>query len=216
MNNNHSQVLLVFRKNPGKWNYMWSSVIKTWTALTVGILKRFCCFDEVFLMALTSTEQLFIETPLYRRFCIMITYTISSNLFKKGSLQCYRLNNFQSFRNGHWRCSVRKGVLGNFEKSTGKHLWQSLFFNKVAGWGDCFWSFSCLLLLKISFLFHFNRKMKWKREIPWRSWNIYFFARVSICLTSKISKEIWQMVIWSEDVFKENLMLQFSWLEEFR
>ena len=32
----------------------------------------------------------------------------------------------------------------------------------------------------------------------------------------KITKEIWQMVIWSENVFKENLMLQFSWLEEFR
>ena len=45
--------------------------------------------------------------------------------------------------------------------------------------------------------------------------NIYFSAQVSICLTSKISKEIWQMVIWSENVFKGNLMLQFSWLEEF-
>ena len=29
-------------------------------------------------------------------------------------------------------------------------------------------------------------------------------------------KEIWQMVIWLENVFKENLLLQFSWLEEFR
>ena len=29
--------------------------------------------------------------------------------------------------------SVRKGVLRNFAKFTGKHLWQSLFFNKVAG-----------------------------------------------------------------------------------
>ena len=26
----------------------------------------------------------------------------------------------------------------------------------------------------------------------------------------KISKEIWQMVIWSENVFKGNFMLQFS------
>ena len=32
----------------------------------------------------------------------------------------------------------------------------------------------------------------------------------------KISKEIWQMVIWSENVFKGNFMLQFSWSEEFR
>ena len=29
--------------------------------------------------------------------------------------------------------SVKKGVLGNFTKFTGKHLCQSLFFNEVAG-----------------------------------------------------------------------------------
>ena len=28
---------------------------------------------------------------------------------------------------------MKKGVLGNFTKFTGKHLCQSLFFNKVAG-----------------------------------------------------------------------------------
>ena len=31
------------------------------------------------------------------------------------------------------RCSVKKGVLRDFAKSTGKHLCQSLFFDKVAG-----------------------------------------------------------------------------------
>ena len=31
------------------------------------------------------------------------------------------------------RCSVRKGVPRNFGKFTGKHLCQSLFFNKVVG-----------------------------------------------------------------------------------
>ena len=31
------------------------------------------------------------------------------------------------------KCSVRKGVLGNFAKFTGKHLRQSLFFNKLVG-----------------------------------------------------------------------------------
>ena len=29
--------------------------------------------------------------------------------------------------------SVRKGILRNFSKFTGRHLCQSLFFNKVAG-----------------------------------------------------------------------------------
>ena len=36
-------------------------------------------------------------------------------------------------RSGHLRCSVRKGFPRNFAKFTGKHLCQSLFFNKVAG-----------------------------------------------------------------------------------
>ena len=30
----------------------------------------------------------------------------------------------------HWRCSVRREVLNNFAKFTGKHLCQSLFFTK--------------------------------------------------------------------------------------
>ena len=92
----------------------------------------------------------------------MITYPISSNVCKKIYLQCYWLHNFPSFRSSHWRCCNRKGVLRNFAKFIGKHLRQSLFFNKVAGWCDCFWFFSCLLL-KISCLFHFNSKMKWKK-----------------------------------------------------
>ena len=36
-------------------------------------------------------------------------------------------------RSSHLRCSVRKRVLRNFAKFTGKYLCQSLFFNKVAG-----------------------------------------------------------------------------------
>ena len=33
----------------------------------------------------------------------------------------------------HRSCSAKKGVLRNFTKFTGKHLCQSLFFNKFAG-----------------------------------------------------------------------------------
>ena len=36
-------------------------------------------------------------------------------------------------RSSHQRCSIQKGVLKDFAKFTGKHLRQSLFFNKVAG-----------------------------------------------------------------------------------
>ena len=37
------------------------------------------------------------------------------------------------FRSSRRRCFERKGFLRNFAKFTGKHLRQSLFFNKVAG-----------------------------------------------------------------------------------
>ena len=83
----------------------------------------------------------------------MITYPISSNLGKINSLQCYRLYNFPSFRSSHWRCSVRKGALRNFAKFTGQHLWLSLFFEESCRLSEC-------LLLKVSCLFRFNRKMK--------------------------------------------------------
>ena len=36
-------------------------------------------------------------------------------------------------RTSHQRCSMKKSVLRIFAKFTGKHLCQSLFFNKVAG-----------------------------------------------------------------------------------
>ena len=36
------------------------------------------------------------------------------------------------YRSSHRRCSVRKGIISNFEKFTVKRLCQSLFFNKVA------------------------------------------------------------------------------------
>ena len=37
-----------------------------------------------------------------------------------------------TFRSSHRKCSVTKGVPRNFSKFTGKHLCQSLYFNKVA------------------------------------------------------------------------------------
>ena len=145
----------------------------------------------------------------------MITYPISSNFCKKMSLQYYRFYNFPSFRSSHWRCSVRKGVPRNFVKFTGKYLWQSLFFNKVAGWSDCFWPISSLLL-KTSCLFYFNRKMKWRKGN-----NPLEFKYLLFCLSIDSSdvKDFKRNLTNGnliKNVFKENLILQFLWLEEFR
>ena len=40
--------------------------------------------------------------------------------------------NTSKARSSYRRCSIKKGVLRNFAKFTGKHMRQSLFFNKVA------------------------------------------------------------------------------------
>ena len=48
------------------------------------------------------------------------------------------IQNIYTFvRSNHRRCSMREGVLRNFAKFTEKHLFQSLFFNKVAGQEFC-------------------------------------------------------------------------------
>ena len=66
------------------------------------------------------------------------------------------------------------------------------------------------------FFVHSISTEKWneKRKIPRWSSNIYFFCEYWFVWHLKISKEIWEMVIWSEKVFKEKLLL-FSWLVEF-
>ena len=42
------------------------------------------------------------------------------------------LTTWNIVRSSHQRCFVRNGAIRNFAKFTGKHLCQSLFFNKVA------------------------------------------------------------------------------------
>ena len=38
----------------------------------------------------------------------------------------------------HRKCSIKKGALINLAKFTGKHLCQSIFFSKVAGFDSSF------------------------------------------------------------------------------
>ena len=71
-----------------------------------------------------------------------VHYLCSSNLSK----DCLYIFSYPLViaRSSHQRCSMKKGVLRNFTKFTGKHLCRSLFFNKVATllkkrlWHRCF------------------------------------------------------------------------------
>ena len=45
----------------------------------------------------------------------------------------------RKYRSSHQRCSIKKVVLKNFAKFSGKHLYRSLFLNQVAGTGVFLW-----------------------------------------------------------------------------
>ena len=51
----------------------------------------------------------------------------SLNVYKKADVQ----SRPENYRSSHPRCSIGKGVLKNFAKFTGKHLFQSLFLIKL-------------------------------------------------------------------------------------
>ena len=58
-------------------------------------------------------------------------YNLPDNVFIQISRYKFGILSIK-FRSSNWRCSVKKGVPRNFTKFTGKHLCQSLFFDKVA------------------------------------------------------------------------------------
>ena len=72
-------------------------------------------------------------TLLLRVSLFMLVWTFSDMNKKRNKL----LRKWRS-RSSHRRCSVRKGVLRNFSKFTGKHMCKSLSFNKVAGRLQCY------------------------------------------------------------------------------
>ena len=69
--------------------------------------------------------------PLF--FTCSRAYSHSQNILRLTSIPCIAVFLWIICRSSHRRCSLRKGVLRNFVKFTGKHLCQSLLFNKVAG-----------------------------------------------------------------------------------
>ena len=77
-----------------------------------------------------------IAVVLWSKVCLEPCKISITKLFCKTRYQFsaeWPLNGTLGTRSSHQTCSIKKGVLRNFTKLSGKHLWQSLFFNKVAG-----------------------------------------------------------------------------------
>ena len=147
--------------------YGWSSVLKTSTALIVGIFEQICCFGEVFLMALTSREQLFIERPLYKR--------LFQNLCKKILLPCYKLelcHVSEAATGGVLLEKVFLEILQNSQENTCGTVSFIINLHAEVTASDLSRAFSW------KFLACFISTEKWneKREIPCWSSNISFFC----------------------------------------
>ena len=90
---------------------------------------------------------------------IIFIWTRTYKEIFKSALVYFKVTKTELFKSSHRSCSIKKGVLKNFAKFTGKHLRQSLYFNKAAGlrpatllkkriWQRCFLvNFAKLLLI---------------------------------------------------------------------
>ena len=93
--------------------------------------------------AQTYNEGTFWQITLVYCFINLIMWLfISPNLLRQNFdfITCVEVN-IWSNRSSHRRCSARKNVHRNFSKFKGKHLCQSLFFNKLYWkriWHRCF------------------------------------------------------------------------------
>ena len=73
------------------------------------------------LLIILMTVHLSHSFPNFKKFCQHLNMN---------AIKCF---NGSQIRSSHQGCSIKIGVLKNFSKFRGKHLCQSIFFNKVAG-----------------------------------------------------------------------------------
>ena len=78
----------------------------------------------------------FYRTPFYSDCFCVCSEILGKSLVRNNEAVHVSSNNFTD-KSSRPEVFCKKGVLRNFTKFTGKHLRQSLFFNKVAGLGLC-------------------------------------------------------------------------------
>ena len=83
--------------------------------------------ENSIVVIITVIKQPSAERYLANTFTPVLLRTCSAS--KKISNTSFTENLWMTklFRSSHWRCSVKKGVLENFAKLTGKHLWFAKF-----------------------------------------------------------------------------------------
>ena len=118
-----------------------------------------------FIFSLHVTEMIF-SSRGEKKLCLQVTFLQRWNLVMTDICICYTVINIlatclvkslinlygtvnQKYRSSRPEVFCEKGVLRNFAKFTGKHLWQSLFLNKVAGLRHRYWKTSFFLYMQL-------------------------------------------------------------------
>ena len=115
--------ILNFRRFPHIWKTgNWADVSNVW-------FVKFLCIGTMLPFIYMMRNTLFFKQPLkISTKGLLIQF---SNIFSTGTLILSWLWVLISWSHREVFCKI--GVLRNFTKLTGKHLWQSFFFNKIAG-----------------------------------------------------------------------------------
>ena len=106
-----------------------------WSTVRAGFFRVHASRGSFFGRRISLDEDTLEIWNLVQWYCTMRTFE-----------KIYPLPRFPYFRKSCRKCTVKKGVFKKFAKLSGKHLYQSLSFNKVAGLrtllDDCFWYFA--------------------------------------------------------------------------
>ena len=102
------------------------------TALTFNCSCVHLCTDQLNFLLIVITLGHLVSCRYHHYDAFIANTSVMISLHLK---QVFFDQQFTSLidRSSNQRCSIKKGVLKNFAKITGKHVCQSLFFNKVAG-----------------------------------------------------------------------------------
>ena len=115
------------------------------------ILKIICFYILGWILLSWVNSIAFFTKKWIKKFYITTTARVKQNftqhqviIWESWDSQNYAVIGMQpSHRNSYQRCSIKEGFLKNFANLTGKHLWQSLFFNRVVGLSPLAKVFSC-------------------------------------------------------------------------
>ena len=125
----------------------WRQAWKAWIKFNLSATKQ----SKSFLISRFVLANLFLMEIILRFFLRNFLQT-GKNYWKckfitdfNFGLQSEFVLHLSLCTNNHRWCSVKIGVIKNFTKLTGKHMYQCLFFNEVAGWDSGTGSFLWIL-----------------------------------------------------------------------